>query len=365
MVNKQNNGIESDLYRVVITSIGRALPASAVAVAQGLAVPALKVVKCLYTAPATLVDDVEYKVAEQLVELLNSIGYESEMMSIDQAEPEESELYDVALYLTDAEKMAGAVNQLASFLGMSEADATRVLIEPPGVALGGISWPTVMAFKQHMKNYVEVTASTQNNARYEIFLNDLPAVTEQRLFADLAASGIELIAKRGLIASDITAGQLESVWQRYKANPALKVVNQAFLRFDIQLEAQAMPLTKEQVACLLQHTDIPVDMVQRVAEMAPVTIIESLAKEQLKHIFDHFSQANVLITANLVTFQTLGLTISEATDLNSINEILNAFSVEEKLQTLPSTLSCVFPEIQARVIRSALESNGALVELVA
>ncbi|MCL6271683.1 hypothetical protein M3P05_17330 [Sansalvadorimonas sp. 2012CJ34-2] len=354
----------SNTYCVLIESIGRGTPASAAAVAKGLGRPASEVVRCLYTAPAVLVEKVDRNVAEQLNELLESIGYEARVVEMGGFVQETPELYDISLYLQEASKLTTVANKLSKFIGLSESDAVQALLNPPGVVLGSVSRATVAALEALLDGDADLLACPQNKTLYDVFVGELPEVIRRRLLDDLKSRGIPLLGESGLVASSIEISRLEDIWQRYKANAGLKVVNQAFLRFDIQLDSSVSDLTDAQIDCFRRNTDIPENLLAQVVQAAPVTIIESLPKTSLDRVLDDFYKTDIPVSAHLITFQSLGLKVINAQDLSYVNEVLDAFSIGETLQEIPATLPCAFPEIQARVIRRSLESAGATVELV-
>jgi len=352
----------SDSYSVVIQSIGRASLASAAAVAKGLGISAADVVQCLYRAPAILVDHIEERVAAHLAGLLASMGFHADALPSAAAPAKTSELFDVALYLQDASRLGEAAERYAQFTGLPQADAIKMLLQPPGLALGSVSAATVQALADAMGDSVELVSTSQTQGLFDVFLADCPAVVKKRLLDDLTAAGVPLINDSGLIASGINRRALDPIWQRHKTNSALRIVHQDFLRFDLTLLPLAQALTPAQKNALVDWVDIPLELTDEVAQAAPVAIRESIAYGDLNPILEGFAQVDLAVRADLITFQLLGLTIMSCPDLAALNRLLASFNCNTVVTRLPATLNEQFPEIHARVLHASLQQAGVQVE---
>lgn len=351
-------------YAVVIQSIGRASLSSAAAVAKGLGVSAADVVQCLYRAPAILVDHIEETVAAHLAKLLSSMGFHADALPSHAAPSKTCELFDVALYLRDANRLAEAAQRYAHFTGLPQDEAVKMLLQPPGLALGSISRATVNALAEAMGDAVELVSTKQAEGLFDVFLADCPAVVRKRLLDDVAAAGIPLITDSGLIASGVARSALEPIWQRHKTNSALRVVHQDFLRFDLTLLPLEQPLTQNQKQALAHWVNIPQELADEVAEAAPVALLESIAYGDLNPILQGFAEVDLPVRADLITFQVLGLRIHSCPDLAALKRLLASFNCTTSVTRLPATLQEHFPEIHARVLHAALTQAGAQVEFV-
>ncbi|WP_187410909.1 pectate lyase [Saccharophagus sp. K07] len=355
----------SGTHGVLIQSVGTATLTSAAAVAKGLGISAAEVINCLYRAPAVLVDKVEQKIAEQLSRLLTDIGYEVTVIDDTSAIPKNNELFDVALYLKDASQLPEATRKLSKFIGMSEEEASKMLLQPPGMALGSVSEATVNAFREFMGDTVDMIAAPQADARYDVFLGECPTIVQKRLLEDLTAAGIPLSANSGLIATGVERSAIDPIWQRHKTNGALRIIQQDFLRFDVVLQqAPNAPLSNEQRRVLEDIVEIPQDIADEVVASAPVTLLESIPSREVPCILEALAQAQLTVAAELITFQALGLKITACAQTAAVNAVLNAFGIPHTFRRAPEILPNAYPEIQARVIRDALERAGASVELL-
>jgi hypothetical protein len=362
------NSSSTTLYSVLVKSLGGADVASAATVAKGLGLSASEVVQCLYKAPAILVDRVEESIAVHLSQLLRQIGFDVDPVPCNEIPQLPQELFDVAIYLKQVDRLPDAVERFSKFTGMATADALKMLMQPPGLALGSVSRATVDAFITAMGDSVDVSYVDQNRGLYDVFLAECPAVVKKRLLDDFMAAGIEVLGDKGLIATGIQRQSLNTLWQRHKTNAALRIVHQAFLRFDLMLLPNDLPLNESQKLSLSRIADIPVEYVDQVINSAPIALMESLSGDTIGPVLQELMAVDLPVQADLITFQVLGLRINSCTNLEAVNHLLQHFEISQKLgqglERLPATLAGVFPEIQARILHSALSNAGAEVEYI-
>jgi len=349
------------LQRILIKSVGSAKPSSASAVATGLGLPAATVVSCLYRAPAILVDKISVSIANNLKGLLCDIGYDVEIQGTDDPTPEPAQLFDVAVYINNERKLTKVTESIASFIGMSEEDASKALLNPPYIMLGAVSQATVDALRNMIEGDALLVASEQGGACYDLFLSEGGSdVVIRRIHEDLANADITLSAESGLIASDIDPKRIEPIWNRYRASGLLRMINRDFLRFDITLQNLESPLNSEQKQRLQQLVGIPADIIDEVCDSTPVALFESVAYHELDSLMQAFSQDHLPVQADLITFQMLGIEIKRADNLPKMINVLHGLGVSGLNEhiSLPFRLPNDYPELQARVIRSTLEDLG-------
>lgn len=357
------------LFCVVIDSLGSATLNSAAAIARGLGVSAAQVVHCLYRAPAILADRLEAHLAEQLTGVLQSIGYDVRMIREDECRIAPAPLYDIAVYLEDVARLDEAAARLGKFIGMDSEEAVRAIITPPGLVLGGVSIATVEALRAHLGESLAVTAAPQEDAYYTLVLGDCLPLLRQRLLDDLRHSNITPLADQGVLATNLPGSLLQPLWNRHKTNTALRLVNTAFLRFDINLDqppAAPLPLAARQL--LEQLCDIPDAYLDEVLASAPVTLAESVTREALEQLLESLAPFNLVLSGELITFQSLGLTLESAADPSAAFKLLDQFALprptlnhQDPHSLLPYTLPQKLPEVQARLVRAALEQIGVSV----
>lgn len=356
-------------FRILIKSVGTARPLACAAVAQGLGLPASTVVSRLYRAPAILVDGIDELIAKRMASLLSDIGYEAEVQDTTTPAPAPSSLYDVAIDIKDTRQFQDVVQKLAAFVGISESDATRMILTPPAVVLGSVSNATVHAFSEQMGPNVSVLSSRPDTANYDLFLSEDSGVVHKRILTDIASAGLKTCGTSGLVASHVDHATAKQIWQRHQASGLLRVVNQDFLRFDIVLQQsiENETLDTKQIEALERLAGVPADMTEEVLLAAPITLLESVPKAEVAQQLASFAEAGLTVRADLITFQTLGLEVLSLTNPVSLMQVLEGFGLYKPGQPLPRPpfrLPGVLPELQARIIRTALEDTGAQITFV-
>jgi len=368
----------SHSFRILINSIGTAQPATSAAIASGLGLPAATVIARLYSAPAVLIDGIDEAIARAMVKLLSSIGYEAEVQETTQPVPKKSALHDVSIYIKDARRFQHVLQTVIKFTGISEQDATRMILSPPGIILGSVSKATVTALAERLGADVSVLFSPSETALYSLFLSeDEGNIVHRRITQSLKSTGIKLHANTGLVASDIDHATARELWQRYQSSALLRIVNQDFLRFDLVLQpllsisaeiGEGKPvLTAAQLDVLEQLAGIPPEMAEKVIQAAPITVMESVPNNELAAQMTVFSEAGLNVRANLITFQMLALKIQSLVDETTTAQALDGFNLRPPGNALPPTpfvISGVMPELKARMILAALEDTGAQVTLL-
>ena len=356
---------ETERRRVVVTSIGAAGPAAAAAVAKGLGVPVNQAVACLYRAPAVLAEGVEPRAAEAMVRLLEGIGFSAEAVPQDAPPPPPARLFDVALHVAEPRAVPAAAEALAGFTGMARDAALQMILTPPGLALGGVSAATVEAFRARLPEGVEAVAARPEDSAYHLFLLDGPAVVRARLMPDLAALGVAADAAPGLVATEVPHATVQGLWRRHQAGGMLRAVNAAFLRYDIVAtgRGRADPGDAALAEALERLTGMPAELAPVALAELPLTLIEHVRPGEVAESLAALTALGLEVRAEATTFQRLGLEVLEAPDPAALRAALAGFGLAPAAP--PFRLEARLPELQARILRAALEDAGAVVRFAA
>jgi len=356
--------------RILITSVGTARPSASAVIAKGLGLPVATIVSRLYSAPTTLIDEIDETIASQMVSLLISIGFTAEIQNLDQPAPEPATLYDVAIYIEDARKFQHAVKVLSEFSGINEADASRMITLPPGVVIGSVSKVTVQALSDQMGEKISVLSSPANTALYSLFLNQEPSkAVEIRILDDIKKAGYSIGNSNGAIAVDLDHVTAKNLWQRYQSTGVLQVINQDFIRYDLILQKPTinLPLNSAQIQVLEDLAGVPAEIAEEVIRSAPITLLESIPKPQVEQYIKTFAKKGINIIASMITFQLLGLEVVSISDRATLSNVLQSFGLHQNGEVLPAVpfkIPGAIPELQARIIRSTLEDIAAEVNLI-
>ena len=351
--------------RIIIRSVGSAAPAAAAALAKGLGLAPATVISRIYRAPAVLVDQVKSITADRMAALLAELGYEIEIQSMDMAPPEPPVLYDVCLYVENPARLTHAVVTLARFTGLGESEAFAMIMSPPGMVLGSVSQATIDAFERQLGEGVELIASQPELARYHLFLADAPEVIRRRLLDELKVIGIEPRDTVGLVVADLDYAAAQSLWQRSQSGGFALIVNRDFLRFDVVLQPSGEPPTAAQRELLFHVAGIPEDLCGEVFDNAPITLLEAVPSLDLEQKMQELVAVGLPVKAELITFQRLGLRVLSVKDRQGLRRALESFGLHSPGRPLPRApfrIPGALPALQARVLRVALEQNGARVE---
>jgi hypothetical protein len=353
--------VDTARSRIVVTSIGGAGPAAVAAVAKGLGVPVNRAVACLYRAPSVLAEGVPSETAQAMVRLLEDIGFAAHAAPEDEAPPLPARLFDVALHVTEPRAVHAAAEALAAFVGTTRDAALDLILTPPGLALGAVSAATVEAFRTRLPQDVEVVAARPEDSAYHLFLLDGAPVVRARLMPDLAPLGVAPDAPPGLIATGVPHGFVQTLWRRHQAGGMLRAVNEAFLRYDIVATglAGADPSDPALATALAAMTGMPASLVPRVLAELPLTMIEGVPFGDVADHLAALSDLGLAARADLTTFQRLGLEVPEASDPAAVRAVLGSFGLAAL--SPPFRVETPLPELQARIVRAALEDAGAVV----
>lgn len=329
--------------RIVLTSIGTASPADAARVAVGLGVPVPGVVTAFYRAPAVLVDRVAEATADNMAELLRSMGCEVCVEPVDAVLPEQGTLFDVAVRVLDESAFEDVADALAGFIASSAEEARRLLLATPALVLGGVTEPTVAALRARLGEVAHVMISDPEVARYDVLLADGAGIQRDRVRADLLEWGHDPSPEGPWLLRDLTKAQADRVWATHRRVSGLQVANQDFYRFEVVLETggQARSTAASQALIAL---GVPEGLVGDVLAAAPIGVADELDHDQALAAVAVLTQAGLEAHADLTTFLHLGVRVTEGAGL--------------------SRILGPWPELTARVFCAQLRRSGGVAELI-
>lgn len=342
----ERNDLRFDL---IVRSVGHASPRAAGAVAAGLGVPVEAVVASIYRAPARLACGLARSAADAMCELLCELGLVADVI-VAGATVEAGPALDVAAEIADPALADVAALAIAEFLGVSAAEAMELLMRPPGIVLGNVSAATVAAFEARLPpGALELTAADPLVSRYALFAGDLPFGERAAVAAMLP--DVILTDDASLVVMDLSHGDADRIWRRLAKHPGVRVVNQAFLRYEIQLNA-ADSDDPRVVTGLEVLAGVPVSDCAAVAALAPVTVEDGVSHADVENRLKAYAAYGLSVTARLASFAEHVLVVESAPPpaLALIGASANATL---PLQLPPLSLA------RARLLRAQLEQAGA------
>ena len=362
----QQSNTPGSLYKILIESIGQALPPSVIAIAKGLNVPAQHVANVIYRAPAILVDSLSYDIAQKMESLMVQLGYEVKVCDQDAVLNLEESRRDISVYIRDTRNYAAHVNRIAEFIGSTAEEANKLISSPPGIIMGGVSLATVDRFKAFLGEGIDVKASDPATALYDVFLLECDPHSARTLLADLERTGVQLIAKTGCIARDLDQEAAKSLWARHAKTGTIRIVMQDFLRCDILL-CDRPELNEEQKSLLSNDVGIPDEHLEAVVSQCPVTLFEALDYAQALPKLQALTEAGLQVRADLITFAQYSIVVKSGSNLGAISSVLRKLDLlppEDSVRQLPYTLPYVLPELQARLLAETLAGQGIVTEFL-
>lgn len=360
---------DGDQFRLVVRSIGSAGVKWIDVLSRLRPAPDAELARLLFQAPSELLSNVPLDEGEQLVELLSSSGLEVELVSADEPfQPGVGE-YDVALFVNDISQLPQVIAGVVEVVGAQVEEARRLLFNQPPVVLGQVSTATVAALRQRFEPLgVDVVASRLDEARFDVYLATESDTVRRRAAERLHSVGAEVVEvgevgqRDGLLAMGLDAEAADDVWQSMgQRTEGLKIVDQAFERYDVVLES--LPDSSEAADCLVELTGMPAELVARVRGSLPVVVAQDLGADEMVDMLRSLAEVGADAVSELTTFQRFDLALPDAI-VPSTAKALGSLGLE-------ATETENGPMIELRASRTAaewvaivLDRAGASTELV-
>lgn len=348
-------------FSVVIDSIGSASPRQAVAVARGLGLSPDHTIRAIYRAPVVLASAMSRPVADKLYTLLSDLGFQIRMTDSPSADVlPEPLLLDVALHVEDPIQTLPVAAELAQFCGVEISEALRLITDPPGIVLGGVTRATVDALQRRVgKLGVTLTASDPLTSRFDLFAAGLPATVAAQLRRELTDAGHPLPTGEALIATDLPHSLADRLWRKYGRSGEVRMIDQAFLRFDLVLDGLLPGATArdDHAALLTGMFGMPPELFDTVMAQPPITLATDLAYGAFEEPLVQLGAAGLSARAVLSTFTPIALEIESAQDTQAVASELAMLGLIEGAVTLPFVTPAMTPAL-ARMARARIEAAG-------
>lgn len=333
---------------IVIRDVGNAVPKAASIMAELFGLPVEAVVAAVYRAPARLVAGLEPKIARQLVACLKDLGLTLDIVA--QGDPiSPVPTFDLAAEIDDPALIDLATKAIADFLGVTAEDALDLLTTPPGIILGNVSHATVEAFARRMPAGALILSTADPAAStYALFAGDLAAADRAAVEAMLDAPSA--VASDGLVALGLSHTEANRLWRRLAGLSGVRLVNQAFLRFEMVL-TEIVERNGATAKALEALAGIPASAFAELAELLPVVVEESIPHERVENRLLEYAAHGMTVTARLANFAQQILVVDAAPP-----EALAILGVDESALPLrlPPLVAC-----RAKLARHRLEAAGA------
>ena len=333
---------------IVIRDVGSANPRAASLMAELFGLPIEAVVAAVYRAPSRLVAGLEPSLAEQLVSGLANLGLALEIVPGGGAVAPNPTL-DVAAEIADPALVDAATDVIAEFLGVPREEALELLMTTPGVILGNVSRATIDALERRLPaGALTLTTADPAQSRYALFADALAPADRAAVDAVLhnAAS-----AGDGLVALDLSHAEANALWRRLARVPNVRLVNQAFLRFEMVLTeiASVDPAT---AAALETLAGVPAEALAELAALLPVVVEDGVPHDRVAARLRDYAAYGLTVSARLANFAEQVLVVDSAPP-----EALALLGIDSAAP-LPLRLPPLAAP-RARLARHRLEAAGA------
>jgi hypothetical protein len=333
------------LFDIVVRHVGSAGPRQAAAVAAGLGLPVEAVIAAIYRAPTILAAGLAPPLAERLAAMLGGLGLAVDLVPAG-TPIDRGPLLDVAVEIVDAALADAVAAAIGEFIGVTAEVALELLLTPPGMILGSASAATVAALGARLPaGSATLTAIDPVASRYALFAASLPDAERDAI----AAIAPDIGGRRddGIVATGLTRGEADRLWRRLSPYEGVRLVPEAFLRFNLELVA-----ADGDAAALEALAGIPADDLPLLLDLLPVVIEERVPQAQVHVRLCEFAAAGFTVTAHLATFATTTLEIVAAPPA-ALGLVGAAPGSRLPLRLPPAGAQ------RARVLRARLEAAGA------
>ena len=358
---------QSEQFAVVIDSIGTASPDQAVAVARGLGLSPDQTLRAIYRAPVVLASALSVSAARKLCDLLSSLGFQTRLTegTAVNALPEPV-LLDVALHVEEPIQTLLVAAELAKFCGVEVADALRLITDPPGIVLGGVTQASVDALHRRVANMgATLTASNPLTAQFDLFATGLPATVTAQLRRELAEAERDLLEGDTLIATGLPHPLADRLWRKYGRSGSVRMIDQAFLRFDLVLDGllPGKTVRDSHAELLVNMFGMPPELFDTVMAELPITLATNLAYGSFEESLAKLAAAGLSARAVLATFTPIALEVESAQDSQAVASELALLGLIDGAVTLPFVTPTMAPAL-ARMARARIEAAGGEVFLL-
>lgn len=357
-------------HSVIVRSIGTAGPSVHAALAGALAVAPERIARCLYQAPAVLLDALPESEANAVAELLSKTGLEVEVAQrgapLESGGPD----FELAVHVREPERFRAIAMELARFLGCDPARAVKLLCSSPAVVLGQVSAATVEALATRLAPLgAEVDASRSVEAAYDVFVDADGREYRTRLERQLRDEGVEIIPEGPVVALGVPRSVAEKLWTRIGASPKWRLIDRAFQRFDVVLESA--PDSEEASNAIVEVTGMPPSLVPKVRARTPIVLLSAARLNEVDAALATLGRAGAQVAARLVTLARWDVVLSAVSDVNAAAEVLGRVldrdpkPLNRTLRSLPARIDAPVGLVQGQWILEELAAVGARAALEA
>ncbi|HZF51549.1 MAG TPA: hypothetical protein VE093_22995 [Polyangiaceae bacterium] len=361
--------------RLVVRSIGSASFSIVAALRQISPLSEQVLAERLFRAPSELFTDVPRDTAEKAAEVLRKAGLEVDVLAEGDAFTPGEGVFDVALLLSDFSRMPEVAREVIRLLGVDARTARQMLCASPTILVGAVSSATVEAIRRRFAPLgVDLAVSRPAESTFDVLIGDCAPTVRARLLATLEGAGVPMAQLAGdhapeelIVAAGLKKSAAEQIWDQFgRKNPALRILDRAFERYDIRLDA----CPRSAAAGLVALTGMPEKVAQKVLDRLPVVIQQNLTYDQARESLDRLATLGAKATLELQTLQAFSVIIEAVPDRQKAAQRVRALLdlTEEQADALvrspPAQIEGPLTLTHARWLQAELKTVGATAKLV-
>ncbi len=348
---------------LIINSIGTAKPAVANVLTDVFGVGHEVAVRMLYTAPFVLLHNVEEELANNTAKLLTTLGIEATIQGIDDELPGPQELFDVAVYIEDPIQLPKVVRELSEFIGSDEKQAASLLLNEPGVVLGGVSLATAEALSK--RTNAEVIISSPRTDIYAIKINGNDPTLGRQIEAAIVNAGLTVTKDDSGMFENLDYVTSHDIWRRFQSTGQIQIINQSFQRFEIILNLVDTN-NPDYKKALTEIVGMPEDIIDTVLANLPVQLDESVNKKTLQDKLVIYNNSGLKCTYHAVRIGNYYLHIDEVHEPQQVLQVLKQCFNDNELPAKPEKWRTPRPvnHLLSRYMSRQLELLGCTVERI-
>lgn len=327
--------------RVVVESIGSARPALAGLLASQLGLPANQVANALYKAPSVLLEALPQEQACGLANILQQAGLSVRVEPNNVPRPAAAATFDIALYVSDVADLPACCERLAGFLGCLPVAVLEQQLE--GLA-------------------AELVCSRRDQARYQLLIERDPGPSLDSLLHDLRQLGLTPDPHTGQPQGTLDHTSAQQLWRRHQAGGGLRLLDTAFLRYDLSLEAVD---AGSQTDRLPELAGLPAELIDCVLENLPVVVEEGVAHNALQDRLQRWQAAGMPVRPQVASLRRCRLRIPAGSQLAPALGLLQQSGLlppDSPVPRLPWQSPVLHGELLPRWLQQGLEQLDIPIE---
>lgn len=356
-------------HRIIVNSIGDAGARMVGVLKKVLPHSEARLAALLYQAPAELITGLSRAQAEQINELLRSIGLDSQVLGKSERFAPGDASYEVALAIKDTGNMVAIVQLIMELLGVKLEKAREIVCSTPTVLMGSVSASTVDALRRRFAPLgVELDVSQPASAAFDLFLGACSPRDRQRVKQMLRDASIPLLdgpeaEPQPLLAVGLSKRQADTLWEQLRRTSLpVRLVNRDFERFDLRLD-QA-PQSPAMVEFLVTTTGMPERIVPKVLAKTPIVIQQNIPFAKMTDYLETIADLGGKGSGHLLAFQIFSIVVEKVGNAASTTRLLQGLgglSQEEALAAVsPGSLPVgAMTNPQARWLQQELKRVGS------